>query len=38
MDVEVAGIVERFEECGVVGLDPAKDCAAEAFNDCIVPI
>jgi len=27
-----------FDECGVVGLDPANDWTADAFNDCIVPI
>lgn len=36
--MDVAGIVEMFDECGVVGLEPARDCAAEAFSDCIVPI
>lgn len=36
--MEVAGIVEIFDECGVVGLEPANDWTADAFSDCIVPI
>lgn len=31
-------MVEMFDECGVVGLEPANDCAADALSDCIVPI
>lgn len=35
--MDETGIVETVL-CGVVGRDPAKDCMALAFKDCIVPI
>lgn len=35
--MDETGIVETVL-WGVVGLEPASDCIADAFKDCIVPI
>lgn len=35
--MDETGIVETVL-WGVVGLEPARDCIADAFKDCIVPI